>query len=275
MARLARRRDRDKHELRRKTIVGVGLLCFVALVIGGVLAARMVLTGSKPKLDADYCPESGPTQVIAILIDRTDLLNPSQQQRIRQELEVIREGVPVGGAIDVYSIGLTDEELLTPEFRLCNPGRGEDVNALVGLPKFAEKRWRETFAEPLQKLFDEMVNGGESANSPIMESIQSVALTAFSGSKRKEAAKKLVIVSDMLQHTDSMSFYRKVPVFENFRKTEYYRKVRADLTGVRCEILYVRRETKRHIQGAAHINFWQLYFADQNGEITRVRMVEG
>ena len=69
--------------------------------------------------------------------------------------------------------------------------------------------------------------------------------------------------------------YPKVPVFENFRKTEYYRKVRADLTGVRCEILYVRRETKRHIQGAAHINFWQLYFADQNGEITRVRMVEG
>lgn len=228
MARPARRRDRDKTELRRRIIVGVGLLFFVALVIGGVFAARIMLTGSKPKLDADYCPKSGPTQVIAILIDRTDLLNPSQQERIRQELDVIREGVPVGGAIDVYSIGPTDEELLTPEFRLCNPGRGKDVNALVGLPKFAEKRWRETFAKPLQKLFDEMVNGGESANSPIMESIQSVALTAFGGSKRKEAAKKLVIVSDMLQHTDSMSFYRKVPDFETFRKTEYYRKVRAE-----------------------------------------------
>ena len=275
MPRPARRRDRDKQDQRRWTIVGIGLLCFVVLAIGGVFVVQIMLTDSKPKLDADYCPQSGTTQVTAILIDRTDLLNPQQQERIRQELEVIREEVPVGGAIDVYSIGPTDEELLTPEFRLCNPGRGEDVNAIEELPKFVERRWRETFAEPLQRVFDAMAKGGESANSPIMESIQSVALTAFSGSKRKEAAKKLVIVSDMLQHTDGMSLYRGVPDFEKFRKTAYYRRVRTDLSGVQCEILYVGRDTKRRIQGAAHRNFWQLYFADQNGVITRMRMVEG
>ncbi len=100
-------------------------------------------------------------------------------------------------------------------------------------------------------------------------------LPAVGGIKRKEAAKKLVIVSDMLQHTDGVSLYRGVPDFDKFRKTEYYRRVRTDLGGVQCEILYVGRETKRGIQGAAHIKFWQLYFADQNGEITRVRMVEG
>ena len=81
---------------------------------------------------------------------------------------------------------------------------------------------------------------------------------------------RLILVSDMLQHTDGASHYRGLTAFDAFRETSFYKKIRADLRFVEIDIFYVHRDTKKKIQGAIHVNFWRNFFVDQGGVLTVV-----
>ncbi len=108
-----------------------------------------------------------------------------------------------------------------------------------------------------------------------MESIQSVALTAFTGRKLKHLKKRFVIISDMLHNTSEFSHYTGELDFDKIHRSPYYLKVRANLEGIDVIIFYVRRETPRKIQGRRHIEFWQQYFLDQSAVVKRVLRIEG
>src|SRR3546814_13411971 len=111
-------------------------------------------------------------------------------------------------------------------------------------------------------------------SSPIMESIQSIAVSAFQGFGG-DGAKRLIIASDMLQHGADYSQYGGKLDFAQFRQSAQYRKLRADLRGIEVEVFYLRRETRKSAQGAAHVQFWRDYLEDLGGRLTHVVALEG
>jgi hypothetical protein len=118
----------------------------------------------------------------------------------------------------------------------------------------------------------------EASASPIMEAIQAVAEQSFGGSQTREATeKKLIIVSDMLQYTDGYKQYGGIrpDEFERFSKTEYSRRVRADLKSADVEIFYVQRATKNAVQGTAHYLFWEKFIRNSGGRLDHIAPVAG
>jgi hypothetical protein len=265
-----------RNKKRRKDILGIFIITIVLAIIVTSIYSYQKLTSKHQIINKEtFCSESGPSEIIAVLIDRTDKLNVVQQRAIEINLEDLRENLPIGAELSIYIIRSISDDLLKPIFKMCNPGRGKEVNPFLGNPKLIEKRWRESFNKPLQSAYDSLLSIETEDRSPIMESIQSVALTNFSGKKFDDVSKKLIIISDMLQNTKSFSNYSKGSNFEALRKNQYYKQVYTNLNNLNVNILYIRRNAAHKIQGQKHIKFWQEFFSDQGATLTRVVSIEG
>ncbi len=266
---------RKKHK-RAQDRLGIALITLVALVIAGGGAGYFYLQQSRVALDeTTLCPKDGARTLTVVLVDRTDPLTTIQGASLRQRLEEIKDGIAQYGALKIYSVEPILETLLRPVVDLCNPGRSEDIDPKFGNPRLVEKRWRERFEKPIEKLLDDLIQAHEADSSPIMETVQSIAVSTFRGNAVAEIPKRLIIASDMLQHTADYSQYSGSLDFREFRKSPYYRRLQADLRGVEVEIIYVRRDTRHAAQGKAHIQFWRDYIHDLGGTLTRVVALEG
>jgi len=260
---------------RRKQFKG-NLLIALCVILGLALASINWWVGRQQiKLNEDtLCPASGPKGFTVLLIDKTDPPTTVQREALRQRLDHLAKTLPIGAAIQVYSVGPTGDDLLTAESPIvCNPGKGEGASAWTGNPRLLEKRWRERFEEPIERVFGRMLQAGSSPRSPILESIQSVAIRPLGSLEPDVKDRRLVIVSDMLHNTEQFSQYQQLIPFSEFVRTEYYRKVRCNLAGVDVEIIYLRRE--QGLQGKDHIEFWQQYFADCGARLVHVLALEG
>src|SRR5262249_17302583 len=143
-------------------------------------------------------------------------------------------------------------------------------------PTLLAKHWQERFAAPLDAAFEQMMTPRAAEKySPIMETIQSVALTAFERVPTV-SARRLVMASDMIQNTREFSQYSSRGVsFVEFQRTPYFNRVRCDLGDSNVTILYLNRDATPAIQGKDHINFWRDYLAAMNGRLDRVVRLAG
>src|SRR5262249_11737328 len=142
-------------------------------------------------------------------------------------------------------------------------------SSLTANPTRAKQVWDLRFSQPLKATFAALLQPHDEPSSPILESIQSVSVTAFDVIGAN-IPRHLVIASDMLQNTGEFSQYQDRRTFAEVRATPYYSRVRASLRGVSVQILYVRRFQQASIQGAPHIEFWQEYFADSGATLESV-----
>ena len=229
-----------------------------------------------PRLVADtLCPEKGPSGVVVVLLDRSDPLTIQQREGLRNRLMGLRDGLSQHERLDVYAVGDTTTTLRDPVVSLCNPGKGDDANVWTSNPRLMRQRWEKRFADRIDSALADvlMVDTAES-QSPVMESLQSVAITAL-GRIPAETPRRLVIVSDMIQHTREYSQYRGVGNFESFRSTPYFERMSCDLGGAEVTILYLNRAPVSAVQGKAHIAFWRDYIAAMNGQLVSVVRIEG
>ncbi len=270
------RRDRKQTAVRK----AVALLFGLSLIGAGVgylyLSVRSEI---RPIDEATFCPtdSKGPNSVTAILIDRTDTFNLTQQAAIRDRLNDVKDRSVKFDLLEIYSVDSTQEKLLKPEFSMCNPGRGEDTSKWTSNPHLIEERWQALFAKPLQHLFDSILGGGTAQISPIMESIQSIVVTKL-GSQAvisKKVPRRLIVISDFIQYAKGFSQYQPLTNFKQFRTGSYYQGVRSDLTGIDIEFWYVRRQSTLALQQEKHLDFWHDYILDQGGSIDRTWFVPG
>ncbi|OWJ64022.1 hypothetical protein [Inquilinus limosus] len=231
---------------------------------------------ANPKIDpVTLCPSGGPAGVAAVLIDTTDTLSPVQRLDVLNKLRGLREELPRGWLVAIYPVRPVPEQPPRASLSLCNPGRGEGLSQLTSNPALVEKRWREAFDTPLQDLLGSLVAAGQGDASPIMETVQSVAVAEFGDPDKKPLPKRLVLVSDMLQHSRSFSQYNGTKTFGDFTKTDAYRALKSDLRGVDVEILYVSRANQERRQTADHIAFWTDFFTDDGASIERIVRIFG
>ena len=76
--------------------------------------------------------------------------------------------------------------------------------------------------------------------SPVMEMFQLIALNEFKGFSGTN--NEIIILSDMIQNTDGISMYQNnLPSFSKFKKSEYFSKVKTNLSkNVSIKLLIIK-----------------------------------
>jgi hypothetical protein len=217
---------------------------------------------------ATGCPkDQNYSAIFAVLLDTTDPLSSVQQEIINKKMDEFAEAVPRYGKLEIFTVRSSSVRLIEPLLQVCNPGRASDTNEWTGNPRLMEKRWHQKFMDPLDQSLNAALSKVISTNqSPIMEEIQQVSVQAFFETPPL-TAKRLAVISDMLQNSAVLNQYRHPESFEEFQRNPAFVKVRPQLNNVEVTILYVRRTSQFKRQGVRHVEFWQSFFAASGARV--------
>jgi hypothetical protein len=256
-----RRSTRDQKDDFR----GILMLIFAGIIVLGVTGLYFYNKSHVMEIDKrSLCPTSGATSVTALLIDATDNLSIQQKQAFSNAFQSLRESIPIHGRLDLYFIHSTQTSLLKPVVSLCNPGHGAEISSLVGNPKHAEKTWQEGFSQPLEREISQLLEASPEKESPILESIQSVVLTSLSEPSLQSKPKNLILVSDLMQHTQSLSLYRGATAIDGFLQSKTFERLKSDLRGINMSVWMLGRENA--LSRSKLADLWQRIFAEQGAQ---------
>jgi hypothetical protein len=267
-------KGRDKGLALKLKIAGAGAVALI-LIVGGATLALKGRGASVPTDAVTLCPtKRPPSQVTVILLDVSSRFSEPQRLELQHELARLRDSIPRLGLVELYTVDKLRRRLTQPVNHLCNPGTGAELNQIYQNPQLARKKW-EGFAGKLRADIDGEIKSKPHKTSPIFEAIQSTALRTFGRPEYDGLPKRLVIVSDLMQHVPGkLSMYKDVPPFDEFKNTDYFARVRTDLNDVSVLVFYlVRPEVKK--QDPKHIEFWDDYFDFQRADMEPLEKVFG
>ncbi|ESQ92896.1 hypothetical protein ABAC460_01225 [Asticcacaulis sp. AC460] len=250
--------------------------------IGGVIAI-LGLVGffyfktvmSHPPLDPEtQCP-ARPKSVTVLLVDVTDPMNLPQRQDFLNQLDRLVDDIPRYGKLVVVKVDPVSDRLLVPVIVRCNPGSAKDETEMNGNPARLEKLHDERFVAPLKAAYDQLLTASGADQSPILESIQSVALTELNKPSIGDIPKRLVVASDLLQNTSSVSFYKALPDPVPFTNGQDFSRVRTDLRDTDVELWMLQRSDSNQTQPRALPELWEKIIDKEGGKLKRVYTVSG
>ena len=175
-------------------IIGV-VICFVSL-----FALRSSLNASANNYDHDnLCPREGNYPVIKVVIDKTDPFDKQTSQRLAKLIRKLKDTLQAHERLSIHVLDETGTYSPSPVFDMCNPGRGDQANSLYENPRRIQMCFEEKFATPLEIMLEDLLRPGIAPQSPILET----AISLRTPGKNE----RLVIVSDMMQNSENVSFY--------------------------------------------------------------------
>lgn len=248
----------------------------VPLALGAV-AAIAVMAGlffyqgrvaSAMSIDPEtLCPTSGPVAMQAILIDVTDSMGAAQVAKLHQLIDKQIADAPVGTQ---FSVGMVsdDPSQLGARIKLCKPHSGDDVSQVSQNVRLVETRYRERFLTPVQAMIDQLLENSTATSSPIMEALQ-LLVAQTPGFITYEGPKQVFIASDLLQHSDAMSFYR-AEGWDSFTASGQASRLSRSLDGVDVSLLVIPRPTSWSGDTAQLENFWVRYFDAQGAHAPKL-----
>lgn len=240
------------------------LIVAVLLAMVGMGVSFYLRTNALEIDKKTFCPKSGVTSITALLIDATDNLSIQQKQAFLTSFQSLRDSIPLHGRLDLYFIHSTQSSLLKPVVSLCNPGHGDEIGPLTGNPRHVEQIWQEGFGQPLEREISQLLEASPEKESPIMESIQSVVLTSLSEPSLRDKPKKLIIVSDLMQHTPNLSLYRRAPATDTFIQNKSFERMKSDLRDIDISVWMLMRDNALNRSKLAEL--WQRIFAEQGAQ---------
>ena len=258
---------------RRQNIIGWVITCSVVLIIVIFFATRLTLVRARIKLDeTTLCPETGPVAYLAVLLDGTDSFNDVQKVYLTRYFQEVKQDLRIHEQISLFTVNNESLRDMKPKLVVCNPG--DEANPLIQNPRKIRLRWEKKYYEHLTEALNVIMKTGKSDYSPIMEMIQAITINGFPReSINKE--KRLLIVSDMLHHTDRYSLYRQEIDFKKFRETPHFQHVRTNLSGIEVIILFLMRESHEELQTEKLITFWKEYIHSMGGRLSHAQYVDG
>ncbi len=272
---MARRLSAAQIKKRTETNKAFVKIAFVVLILGLISYLYIRTISSQLTLDkVTLCPDD-PKSLTVLLVDVTDPMNLPQKQDFINQLNRLVAQIPRHGKLVITKVDPVSEKLLNPVITRCNPGQGKDVSEFDGNPQLLDKDYKMKYLDPLNQAFSGLFLETEAKQSPILESIQSVALTEFQNPKYGEIDKKLVIVSDFLQNTSTISFLKGTPEHLKFLRSHEFQRVKTDLRAIDIEMWMLQRADFRRTQPRALMELWESIFREQNGNPVRIYNVSG
>ncbi|WP_341368978.1 hypothetical protein [Yoonia sp. BS5-3] len=271
---MARRRSSRGRRSKRKQRGGgsewgwylaIGLCLAIAVGIG-IAASRLI---SASQIDeATLCHLGVQHDTTLILLDVTDPVNATQQARL--EAFINRE-IAASPVDTMLAVGIVSEfaDNWGQMFAKCKPKSGDEANAIYENPAFIMARYQEEFIDQVASTLATAFAGDTENQSPIMEAMQAlVADVPEFGTSGSQA--KLIIVSDMIQHSDTLSFFRGQD-WADFVDSGGDRRLARNLQGVDIEILRITRAADNLPDRATIDGFWSRYFDLQGSNAPVVR----
>ena len=254
------RRSRRRRE-RRNNLIGVVVIAGLVLVLVGFFVWGQM--GNGPGLDHANCPVDGSYAAqIAVLVDPSDSLTSVQRSVVPRILETIESDAPTTAEIRVYALARAGRADTAAVLRTCVPMHPDNVSSLTGNPRIAEREYEE-FATLLRSEMSTLLDVQGDVVSPLIEGIQVAVVNAFQP-RTSNMPRRLMIVSDMLQNSPAMSFYRETADFGSLSRTPDYGTLRVDLSGVEVSVFLLARGGEAgRLQAGNMRRFWEDYFLDQ------------
>jgi hypothetical protein len=250
----------------------------LAVLALGILSAGAYVYNTAPRppvLDrTSLCPQDGPRSITVVLLDSTDDIPDIAKREVRTLLTDMAETLPTYGLLEIR---LLDPAVAggRPIFARCNPGDGSGLSEYTANPRLAHKRWMDGFREPLDGALEAGFRPAPGRTSPIMATVQRIAVDRFTGRAAEDVAKSLVIISDMLEHEADYSQYSGDLSYARFKASRAYRKVQTDLHGAAVTIHYIQRQSAKPISSVDHIRFWSEWIRDNNGRFKEADKLQG
>lgn len=236
--------------------------------IGGMIYVYLFLVDRTEYDEATLCPVDGPVAHLAILLDMTDPVAPAQIASARSFIEDEIDAARPGTMISVSLVEAESGRRGDPKIMLCKPKSGDEAHALYENERQIRRRYLEKFQEPFDERLDAMLSAGESPSSPIMESLQ--GLVAFTpGFRTFDGPRKLVIFSDLMQHSDALSVYRGMD-WDDLQRAGGERRLARSLADAEILLLRASRPRKARVDVD---DLWARYFDAQGAGRVRVRSI--
>lgn len=253
--------------------VALGIIALAAVVALVLLRPETV-----PRDPETLCPEAGPSRVTAILVDTTDRVGPTSRADILGRLDDLVASSQANEMMVAYETSPVagDGNLFPPRLVVCNPGDPDAANPLISNPELIRRRLEESFRRPLEMLFRELLDRDQADVSPLMENVQAISVTLFARRAHAGVSKRLIVVSDLLQHSEHLSLYRARLDYDAFDSSAGADALRTNLRDVEVDVLFVqRREHDRFDDARSLIEFWERWFEAQGGRLERASRIDG
>lgn len=246
--------------MNRHDLFGIAIIGAVASVLLSGFGAHYYLTHSPARDFRTGCLIDRPAPHTVVVIDRTDPLVAAHAPLLLAMAERAERSLGIEERLSIFEITGDTTGAAEPLFSICKPADGADADELYQNPRMMKAHYQKVFAAPLSAVIAAEQAPAEAPVSPILESIRRVTLlpTFRSGIGQR----RLIILSDFLQNVPAYSQYRTAPDYDRFRETAYGRSVRADLTDVTVQLVYLSNPAAIGRQTPQHVEFWQRYFAD-------------
>ncbi len=237
------------------------------LVIGGALGVAQIMLSGSGIDERTLCRSSGPVNVTSILLDLTDPLGRTQQDRLRT---IIENEIAASNTDTMIALGVVSEfpNNWGAKYAKCKPETGADANPIYENPTQIADRYNREFLTPIKQLIDETLTSAAENKSPIMEALQSL-IAETPDFTTAPGLKKIIIVSDMLQHSDELSFYSSQG-WDYFVSRNGERRLARSMSHVNVEILRIPRSGGNTPSPALVDDFWTRYFDLQGSRAPRV-----
>lgn len=257
-----RRRTRRGRSGAGRTVLG---LVLVAVALSAFSAIGLVLwrEAGRGGIDAvSLCPETGPVGQLAILLDTTDPVAPAQLAVARARIDAAIAAVPDFTRVSFATVSPDSAIRAASVVSLCKPP--SDASALTGNPRLVAARYRDAFLDPIARHLDGLLAIPEAESSPILEAL-SEFLAGIPGFATDAVPHEVVLVTDLVQHSEVLSFYRGGD-WAGFAASGNVARLSHALDGADIRILRLPRPGA---PVAAVDDFWVRYFDAQGA--ARVR----
>jgi len=240
----------------------------LSAMILAIIAVVMVVF-EKPRINPETsCLMSGPKSITAVIIDTSDPLMPHQEEAFQgfiKELTGLKPSkyyVPKHHLLVAYEIAKTQEGKPKKIFRSCNPGDPEKRDATAKLTEgtiLSRIRWAQ-FKKKLSDAFPDSMTKHEAPLSPIIETIRYVRNAEFpssavlKGTGNSEGV--IFIISDLLQNTDRLTHFGKLPPYKNVPSN-----FALELSGIDIGLRYLKFGKYQEYQTKSHFAWWRKFFA--------------
>lgn len=174
---------------------------------------------SPPALDSQSAcrmDRKDPAHTI-ILIDQSDPFNPNDLDWVREFVDAEARSLPKYGRLTVVTPNAGDPYSPSTVFSHCSPGSVEDANPIFENPRMIDDTWRDMFYTPLVEEVEATLVDKRQPASPLSEAIYAVSDRA--DFQRTHGQRRIVLVSDLMQHSADFSFYKTGADYEAFKAT--------------------------------------------------------
>lgn len=240
-------RRRNQHNNMSKLLALSGAL---ALCIGGLIFAALQAYDTRtPDKMGCFADLSQPQTVV--FVDASEpRWNEEQRRSLRRYFDEQYNGLTFNERLSVYTTeGDVISDIMPPRFHICGQAKTapelEAIGAQGGTAGYLQKQRQHLYEKVLAPQLDRLLSltpddaRRQSSQSPILEQVKSL-------SRKLKPGSRLMIISDLIQNSDSVQFCRvhnDMPPFADFKKRQVYlsRLKPQSLEGVEVEILMLQR----------------------------------